>query len=367
MKILFLLLIMLHGLIHLLGFVKGFGYNKVTALTFPISKLMGSLWLLTTVLFLIYGLLYYTHHPYDWLIGIIAVTLSQILILILWKDAKFGTILNLIVLIVSIVSLGSYLIKNEFANQVKNNFSENNSYSTAILTEKDIAHLPPMLQKYLHYTKSVGKPKVKNFRAEFEGGMREKPEDAYMQFHSVQYNFYENPSRYFYMEAHKTGVPATGLHTFQNKIATFNVKLLNWLNIIDAKGDKLNQAETVTLFNDMCLIAPATLIGSSITWEVINNNTLRGIFKNGDICISAVLYFNEQGKLLNFISNDRYHTDGTQYHNYPWETPVYGYKMVNGYFLPSKAKLIYQKPDGNFTYGELEYKNVQYNLFQYIN
>jgi len=39
-------------------------------------------------------------------------------------------------------------------------------------------------------------------------------------------------------------------------------------------------------------------------------------------------------------------------------TPVEDYRMLNGYLLPSKAKLIYQKPEGNFTYGELEYKNV---------
>ena len=36
--------------------------------------------------------------------------------------------------------------------------------------------------------------------------------------------------------------------------------------------------------------------------------------------------------------------------------------MINGYLLPGKAKLIYQRPDGDFTYGELEYKSVKYNL-----
>jgi len=37
-------------------------------------------------------------------------------------------------------------------------------------------------------------------------------------------------------------------------------------------------------------------------------------------------------------------------------------RMINGYLLPGKAKLIYQRPDGDFTYGELEYKSVKYNL-----
>jgi hypothetical protein len=117
-----------------------------------------------------------------------------------------------------------------------------------------------------------------------------------------------------------------------------------------------------TLFNDMCFIAPATLIDIKIIWETINDTTVKGIYKNGNNSISALLYFNEKGALLNFISNDRYETDGKTYTSYPWATPVEDYKMMNGYFLPGKAKLIYQKPEGDFTYGELVYKSVKYNL-----
>ncbi len=29
----------------------------------------------------------------------------------------------------------------------------------------------------------------------------------------------------------------------------------------------MNQGETVTMFNDMCVMAPATLIGPDIVWE----------------------------------------------------------------------------------------------------
>jgi len=218
------------------------------------------------------------------------------------------------------------------------------------------------VQKYLYYTKSVGQPKIKNFKAEFVGGMRSKPDDKYMKLQSVQYNFYEKPSRYFYMSASKMRLPATGLHLYQNELATFVVNLLNWFTVVDAKGDKMNQAETVTLLNDMCFIAPATLIDSRITWETINNFTVKAIYKNGSISISALLYFNEKGELVNFISNDRYDTDGKKYVSYPWATPVEDYRMINGYLLSSKAKLIYQRPDGDFIYGELEYQSVKYNL-----
>ena len=164
------------------------------------------------------------------------------------------------------------------------------------------------------------------------------------------------------MQARKLGLPATGLHLYQNQTATFEVKMLNCFRVVDAKGDKMDQAETVTLLNDMCFIAPATLIDSRISWKIINNTTVNATFQNGSISICAVLYFKENGELINFISNDRYETDGKKYNNYPWATPVEDYRIINGYYLPSKAKLIYQKPECDFTYGELEYKSVKVNL-----
>jgi hypothetical protein len=89
---------------------------------------------------------------------------------------------------------------------------------------------------------------------------------------------------------------------------------------------------------------------------------VKACFTNGDIRVNANLYFNEKHELVNFISNDRYETDGVNYNNYPWSTPVENYKMINGYLLPSKGKVIFHKPDGDFTYGALEYKSVKYNL-----
>ncbi|SDB85756.1 DUF6544 family protein [Williamwhitmania taraxaci] len=362
MRVIFLIFVTLHGLIHLLGFVKAFDLREVKELTLPISKPIGIVWLIVTALFLLYAILYILSFKYAWLIGLITVIVSQILIIYVWKDAKFGTIPNVIILSVTLLSLGSYVMQSEFTSRVEKDFSENNTLSTDILTESNIAHLPAIVQKYLNYTKSVGQPKIKNFRAEFVGGMRSKPNDKYMKIQSVQYNFYQKPSRYFYMTASKMSLPATGLHLYQSETATFEVRLLNWFKVVDAKGDKMNQAETVTLLNDMCFIAPATLIDSRIKWEVINDTKVKAIFKNGSISISAILYFNTTGELVNFISNDRYDTDGKRYSNYPWATPVENYQMINGYLLPSKAKLIYQRPDGDFIYGELEYKSIKYNL-----
>ena len=53
----------------------------------------------------------------------------------------------------------------------------------------------------------------------------------------------------------------------------------------------MNMSETVTLFNDMCLFAPATLIDKEILWEPVDPRTVWARFTHNGITISAMLYF----------------------------------------------------------------------------
>lgn len=364
MKVIFLAIVCLHALIHLLGFIKAFNIREIKELTKPVSRLVGVFWLLAAIILLVFVVMYWKSAALAWLAGFIGALLSQVLVIGYWRDTKFGTLLNIPVMCVSWVLLGGYSMKSSFIQQSKAGFAKSTVNPDDKLTPADITHLPLIVQRYLYYTKSVGKPKVKNFRAEFSGGMRGNPADEYMKFSSVQYNFYEEPSRFFYMEAEKMGIPATGLHMYKNATATFQVKLLNWITMVDASGEKLNQAETVTLFNDMCCIAPAMLIDNKIKWQTVNDTIVVGVFTNKKITIRGTLYFSREGRLINFISNDRYDTDGNQYKNYPWATPLDEYRLQEGYLLPGKARLVYMKPEGDFTYGELAYKQVQYNLMK---
>ncbi len=230
------------------------------------------------------------------------------------------------------------------------------------LAEEDIRHLPVIVQRYIHYSGSMGKDKVLNFRAEFRGGIRSSSSEDFMPLKSVQYNFTDSPTRLFYIVARKKGIPAKGIHLYKEQSAVMLIKILGLFTVVDARGKEMDQGETVTVFNDMCFMAPATLIDRNIRWEEIDDLTVGARFTNGNITISATLFFNEKGELINFLSNDRFETtDGKTYSNYPWITPVTSYININGYRLPSGAKLIYKRPDEDFCYGEFNLVSIEYN------
>lgn len=359
LKIIFSVLLIVHSLIHLLGFLKAFNLANITQIAKTISKPIGLIWLSATIFFLITVILILLKNNYWLLISLISVIISQILIILFWQDAKFGTIANTIILLGIILNYGSYRFERDFLCDVNQLIVQTNFSDTEILSENDIKHLPEIVKKYLVYTNVIGKPKVKNFRAVFQGEMRSKGKD-FFEFTSEQYNFLEEPARLFFMKGKMFGLTVPGYHKYIDAKASMNVKIFGLIPIIKVDGEVMDRAETVTLFNDMCLIAPATLINKNIDWEEINDTTVTAHFTNKGLKISATLIFNNDGRLINFISLDR--TDINDMKQYPFSTPIYEYKNIDGFNLVSKADAVWKYPDGEFVYGNFELLEVHYNI-----
>jgi hypothetical protein len=110
----------------------------------------------------------------------------------------------------------------------------------------------------------------------------------------------------------------------------------------------------------MCLLAPATLIDKRIQWFSVNELSAKAIFTNHDISISAILYFNVLGQLVNFISNDR--TSLPDLNQYPFSTPASLYANFNGVNVMTYGEAIWDYPDGQFVYGKFNLQEIEYNV-----
>ncbi len=236
------------------------------------------------------------------------------------------------------------------------------TFVPGIVTGHDIEHLPEPVQKYLRYTGAIGKEKIHSVRLEFTGDFKTAPDRKCLKFSSLQYNFYDDPRRFFYMKMPMMGVPLDGLHVYKNERATMNIRIANLFEFVDARGEKMDQGETVTVFNDLCLMAPAALIDADIQWQTIDSLTVKATYTNGRNTISAKLYFNEDGELINFISTDRFlSSNGKTYQSYPWSTPAKNYIEFNGRKVPSYGEAIWHMPEGDYIYGKFNLKSIEYN------
>jgi len=364
MKILLTVIIAIHGLIHLMGFLKAFNLAELNELKQPVTKTTGIIWLAATIMFIIALVMYLMHNQNWWITAAIAVVISQILIFQSWSDAKFGTAANIIILLPVIISFLNVL-PSSFINIYRAEVQKRLQYTQKIknITEDDLKHLPSPVSRYLHYTGVVGKPEVTNFRAVFKGKMKFNKDGAWMDVNSEQYNIFNDQSRLFFIESKMFGIPFDGIHLYKDNKAIMKIKVASFIQVVDAKGPEMNQSETVTFFNDMCIMAPATLIDKNIKWKSIDSLTAEAEFSINDNNITAVLYFNKKGELVNFTSNDRYMSaDGKTYKKYKWSTPVKKYKEIDGRKFISNAQAIWHTPHGEFTYADFDIKDIEYNV-----
>lgn len=95
----FIVVVTVHGLLHLLGAAKGLGLAEVDQLTQPITVPMGLLWLLAASAVLTAVILVVRGAYRCWLVTAAAAIGSQAVILTSWDDAKAGTLANLIMLL----------------------------------------------------------------------------------------------------------------------------------------------------------------------------------------------------------------------------------------------------------------------------
>jgi hypothetical protein len=134
--------------------------------------------------------------------------------------------------------------------------------------------------------------------------------------------------------------------------------------VVEASGPEMDQGETVTMFNDMCVMAPAALIDPAIVWEPVDARTARASFTNAGHTIRAELSFNEAGELTNFWSDDRYQTspDGKSMKKVRWSTPITGYRSFGTVRLSSGGEARWHEASGDYAYIELTLDDVQYNV-----
>jgi len=356
MRIALALVLLLHALIHLMGFAKAFGYAALPQLTMPISRPMGMLWLLAALLMGAAAVALWTVPKAFWILAVAGLVVSQAVIVASWADARWGTVLNVVVLaaiVYGAFAWGPFGLRSEYERLVERAQDGLAARPNApAVTEADLAPLPAAVQRYLRFTGVVGQPRVRAFQVRMVGRIRGAADAPWMPFVAEQHSYFDPPRRYFWMDARRTGVPIDGLHAYTEQGASMRIRLLSMIPVVDLSGATLTRTETVTLLNDMAIMAPATLIDPSIRWREIDARQVEATYTNGPNTVRAVLVFDESGALVDFWSDDRpaLASDGVTLQPQRWSTPIGGYRAQGPYRLASRGEARYSAPTGEYAY-----------------
>lgn len=233
------------------------------------------------------------------------------------------------------------------------------------LTEADIAHLPASVQRYIRRAGALGQPPVTMVHTVFEATLYSSPESAGMSGPAHQIDVLDPPRRLFFMTTRMNGLPVAILHDYTPEYAGMRARAARLFNVVDRWGLDFARIESVTFLNDLCIFAPSALAGPAFAWTPIDDRSAQVRYAIGPHSISATLFFDEEGDLVNFASDDRADiSGGGEPERMRWTTPLSDFREIDGRRVPGRGEAIWHRDDGPFTYGEFAIRDVTFNRLQ---
>lgn len=359
LRLLFALVLLFHGLIHLMGFAKAFKVAEVPQLTGSFSKSAGVIWLVAALLFAASVLFLFLKKDWWWMAAVPAVLLSQMLIFSQWRDAKFGTFANIIALVGIVLAYGSWdfnaMVKKELAA-----FFSKEEPAKTVLTKEMLAPLPPVVQKWLERSGTVGKEIVRTVHLKQTGEMKTKPDGNWIPFGAEQWNT-TNPPGFIWTTEIKAapGMTLAGRDKYVDGRGNMLIKLLSLFPVADAKGPETDQGAMLRNLAEICWF-PSAALSEYIRWEQLDTLTAQATMTNGGITASGIFRFNADGDMTSFEAKRYYdRKEGATLED--WLVVNKGYRDFDGVRIPNKSEITWKLKDGDFTWLKLEITDIQYN------
>ena len=362
MKWFLFLLLVIHSLIHLIGFLKAFQFAEINQLTQNISKPMGILWLIALILFIASAIQFISNHNLWWITGLAAVILSQVLIIIFWQDAKFGTIPNIIILLVAIVAFANWSFNRDVNKEIDELLSNTTKDKKEILTEEKISHLPILIQKWLKSSGAVGNEMIHSVYLKQRGQMKMKPEqENWYNAQAEQWFTVDNPA--FIWKVKVDMMPLvffTGRDKFSDGKGNMLIKILSLINVVNSFGnEKINQS-TLQRYLGETIWFPTAAVSPYINWKEVDSLTAKATMTYKGTTSSALFFFNENGDCVKF-SAMRFMGAEKDSQLKEWVITFDEYKTYNGIKIPVKGEATWKLDEGDFTWYKLEIFDVVYN------
>ncbi len=357
----FAALVVIHGFIHLLGFFKAFNLADISLLTQSISKPLGILWLLAAIIFLTVVVLYLLKSGWWWIPAVLAIILSQTLIISSWVDSQFGTLANILILPVSIVGFATWLFNLKVKQEKKEVLLQSSPQDKTLITEENISNLPSPVQNWLKNSGIVVKEKIRTAYLKQSGLMRLKPnQEKWIKVEAEQY-ITNNPS--FIWKANLSMIPlinVVGRDLYLHGQGSMKIKIASIIPVVNvSNNDKLNQA-TLQRYLGEIVWFPSAAISPYISWEEIDDLSAKATMTFNDVSGDAVFHFNEKGDLDKFTAQRYYETDESAELK-EWIAEVKETNIVNGVRIPTKLEISWVLDTGVFTWYKFEVFDIEYN------
>jgi hypothetical protein len=230
-----------------------------------------------------------------------------------------------------------------------------------VITTDMLADLPTPVQRYLTFSGVIGRVPTQTVRLKYRGKFRLARDKPWMQLDADQYYTTTPPAFQWNARFRMFGVPfMVGSDTYKDSHGHMFGKLLGLKTIFDARGPEMDMGTMLRYLQEAAWFPTAFLNRDYFTWSAVDDHAADVTFTDGGKSVTARMFFDDQGRYMNFIAQ-RYMESGGTYRMGTWAAPMIEYGHFSGLNVPVSGYGTWYLPEGDLPYITLRVSEITYD------
>ena len=359
--------LVVHGLIHSMGFLVAFRLAKLPLVVTPSSlpstsweRPVGLFWLLAGSGFAASAMMLLQGRTSWWVPGAVAIPLSQLLIVLAWQDAKAGTWLNVLLALPLALGAAHTVFESATRSAIMELQSGMPTTAGAPIQAEEVARLPQPVANWLTAAGVVGRERPRSVWLQQSARLRTEPDGAWMPCSAEQHFRIDRPGFIWSVRARMLAViPIDGRDSYLNGHGRMLIKPLSVVTAVDAADARIDQGTLLRYLGELVWF-PSAALEPYIRWEALATNVARATMSYAGTTASATYELADDGRVMR-VSAERYMGSGPDAKQRPWTIPFRAWKKLDGVVVPVEGEVIWQLESGPFAYYDFTLKALRYD------
>ncbi|HEX2877915.1 MAG TPA: DUF6544 family protein, partial [Polyangiaceae bacterium] len=324
------------------------------------GQVFGLFWLLACIGLLVAAGLHLAQRE-SWAIwALVSIGLSQLLIMLAWHDAKFGTLANLLIVVPALSILAHAHFQREVVSEIRALLSSVPQTAAAPVQSEELERLPVPVQRWLERAGVVGQPRARTVRLKQQGGLRTSPDAAFMPAQAEQYFALDDPAFIWRVDATMFGfLPFAGRDSYADGRGHMLIKAASLLNVVDAHDERIAHGALLRLLGEMIWF-PSTALSPLLEWRAIDAASAEVTLRHAGLVATATYLFDDQARVTGMHAQ-RYLGGGPDAKLTPWVASCNAWSRMDGIEVPTAGTVSWELPAGLFTYYRWTLVDLQFD------
>ncbi len=342
-KVALFVLVFLHGAIHLMGFYKSLNPTSLPGLELGVTKAWGIVFLLAAVALTAAGLLGIGGSRAFWLVLSVALFISQTAIFAHFSDAKYGTLANVILLLVALSAFGEQRFAERTRLLVEDLSAERRM---DLATDAPISPPPPPVARYLENVLPPGARPIEGViieqRGEFNSSLTQP---KWSPFEATHHATIRPPG--FVWAAEVRFFPGVSVFV-HDSLLSGRGRVAPWVSGLIPLSEAADRGGDVTRGELLRFLAespwyPTLLMGHpGLTWEPIDDRRAVARLTSGTVTAALEMSFDEEDRLVMVRSRDRPRLENGITVKTPWVGRWFDYERHDGILVPTRGEVAWE-------------------------